>query len=220
MSSPDPAGPSEWIKRQTERFRDTQVPLGRRLYEVVDEIWNQEGTVKSFSTAGRPDPQGEACARSYLQALEQVKKDLLEEAAALGISNEEEMVFWSIHAAISRERGNGTPIPLDLSALYHDLKEKYFGDAVPDVSDNFVCTFAKLPFDAEGLCYLEEDAARLGIKEGIRINEKLREFPAVAKVALLHEMIHAKGIRKHDHVFKTALLEIFGKGAYIEPLIL
>jgi hypothetical protein len=36
-------------------------------------------------------------------------------------------------------------------------------------------------------------------------------------VALLHEMIHANGVRGHEVEFKFALLELFKKGAYLDP---
>jgi hypothetical protein len=39
-------------------------------------------------------------------------------------------------------------------------------------------------------------------------------------VALLHEMIHAAGVRKYEHDFTMAIIELFGKKAYIDPLIL
>jgi hypothetical protein len=73
------------------------------------------------------------------------------------------------------------------------------------------------PLDASGICCLEKDASKLGVRPGIRINEKLKEFPAEAKVALLHGMIHANGVRGHEVEFKFALLELFKKAAYLDP---
>jgi hypothetical protein len=192
------------------------------LYAIVEEISNQEGVVNTFATAVRPDPPGETYARKYLEALKKAKSELQAEVAQSGsvTGYEDEMVYWSVHAAIARERAGKTPTPVDLTSLYQEFKGKYFNHSVPELSERFSCTFGELPFDASGICYLENDASRLGIGPGIRINEKLQEFPAEAKVALLHEMIHAAGVRKHEHDFVAAIIELFGKKAYVDPLIL
>jgi hypothetical protein len=160
-------------------------------------------------------------ARKYLAALKAAKAELLAEATESGsaIDYENEVIYWSVHAAIVRERAGKAPAPIDLAALYREFKDKYFNGSVPELSQSFTCTFSKLPFDAAGICYLEKDASRLGIRPGVRISEKFKEFPAEAKVALLHEMVHA-GVRKHGHELKLALIELFGKNAYLEPLIL
>ena len=120
---------------------------------------------------------------------------------------EDEIIFYNVSDAIEIQWKGRPPAPIDLPALYAEFKEKYFGDSIPTLSDDFVCTFLKLPFDAAGICYLADKAENLGVRKGIRINEKFREFPSEAKVALLHEMIHASGTTGHDAAFK---LEIFG----------
>jgi hypothetical protein len=224
-STPNEVGKSEWIDeriaQQVARLIDPSLPWGSRLYAIVDEISNQEGVVSTFSAA-KPDVPGETYAKKYLAALNAAKAELLAEAtvSGLAIDYENEMVYWSVHAAIIRERAGKIPAPIDLAALYRELKDKYFDQSAPELSQSFSCTFAKLPFDAAGICYLEQDATRLGIRPGIRINEKFKEFPVEAKVALLHEMIHATGVRKHGHELKLALIELFGKNAYLDPLIL
>ncbi|MGB8579184.1 MAG: hypothetical protein WCD47_00045 [Candidatus Sulfotelmatobacter sp.] len=188
----------------------------------MEGISNQEGVVNTFATSVKPDVPGETYARKYLEALKKAKSDLQTEAARSGSATdyEGEIVYWSVHAAIVRDGAGKTPTPIDLTSLYQEFKAKYFNDSVPELSQSFSCTFGKLPFDSSGICYLEEDASRLGIGPGIRINEKLQEFPAEAKVALLHEMIHATGVRKHKHDFVVAIIELFEKKAYIDPLIL
>jgi hypothetical protein len=212
----------ERIAQQVAQLIDPGAPWGSRLYAIVEEISNQEAVVNTFATAVRPDVPGETYARKYLEALKKAKSELQAEAARSGsaTSDEDEIVYWSIHAAIVRERAGMTATPIDLTSQYQEFKDKYFNDSVPELSQSFSCTFGKLPFDASGICYLEKDASRLGIGPGIRINEKLQEFPAEAKVALLHEMIHATGVRKHEHDFEVAIAELFGKKAYVDPLIL
>jgi hypothetical protein len=190
------------------------------LYALVNEITNQEEVVTSFSAAVRPDVPGETYAKKYLAALKKAKSELQAQAPENGSAYEDEMAYWSVHAAIVRERAGKTAAPVDLASLYREFKDKHFNGSVPELSQSFLCTFSKLPFDAAGICYLEKDASRLGIRPGIRINEKFKEFPAEAKVALLHEMIHAAGVRKHEHDFVVKIIELFGKGAYINPLIL
>jgi hypothetical protein len=152
----------------------------------------------------RPDRtfRGETYARKYLDALKKTKSELQAEAAQCRstANYEDEIVYWSVHAAIVRERAGKPPTPIDLISLYQEFKNKYFNDSVPELSQSFSCSFGKLPFDTFGICYLENDASKLGIGPGIRINEKLQEFPAEAKVALLHEMIHAAGVRKHETI--------------------
>jgi hypothetical protein len=220
--TPSETAIEKWIDQQIARLIDPEMPRGSRLYAVVDEISNQVGVVGTFSAAVPSDVPGEACARKYLAALEGVKTKLLREATESGqrIDYESEMVYWWVHAGIVRERAGKIPAPVDLAALYREFKDKYFKDSVPELSQSFTCTFSKLPFDVAGICCLEEDASKLGIRPGIRINEKFEEFPAEAKVALLHEMVHATGVRKHGHELKLALIELFGKNAYLDPLIL
>jgi hypothetical protein len=115
---------------------------------------------------------------------------------------------------------HGTPAPLNLSDCYQLFKVKYFGSSVPELSAAFVCVFQKLPYDIAGITLLGEDAAKRSATEGIRINEKLREFPAEAKVALLHEMIHATGVRGHDGPLVAAIEKLWNQQAYLDPLIL
>lgn len=137
--------------------------------------------------------------------------------------SEDEEIYWHIHDGIVIEYKGKAPTPMDALALaecYRNFKSRFFNSTVPDLSEDFICEFLKLPFDVAGITYLEQDAAKLGVKKGIRINEKLKEFPAEAKVALLHEMVHATGVRGHEDELKAALKELFNKGAYLEPLII
>jgi hypothetical protein len=119
---------------------------------------------------------------------------------------------------IERAR-NGVPIPFDLQIKYREF-QRYYGDKAPDISEDFVCVFQKLPFDVTGITILEAKAQQLGVRKGIRINEKLKEFPSEAKVALLHEMIHASGICGHGDDFKAALKRLWTNGVYLDPLII
>lgn len=213
---------SDWIDGRIAPLGEPDLPWGARLYAIVDEISNQEDVVASFNVAPSPDVPGLTFASKYLAALRGAKDELLAEATGSGseVDDEAEMVYWAVHAAIVRERAGRTPAPIDLASFYREFRDRYFDGSVPELSQDFVCIFSKLPFDASGICYLEKEASGLGITPGIRINEKFKEFPAEAKVALLHEMIHAAGVRKHEHDFKLALIELFGKRAYLDPLIL
>jgi len=141
-------------------------------------------------------------------------------AEAANEMNEDDKIYYHISDAIEIERRGRRVAPIDLAALYSEFKEKYFGDSVPNLSDDFICVFLKMPYDAAGICFLEEDAAKLGVRKGIRINQKFCEFPPEAKVALLHEMIHASGVKKHDDEFKVEVVKLFRKRAYIDPLII
>ena len=136
------------------------------------------------------------------------------------IGSEEFNIYWAVSDMITIERKGGTPVPFDLPARYVEFKEKYFKGCVPDLSDDFICAFQKLPFDVVGITFLEEDAQKAGVRKGIRINEKLKEFPNEAQVALLHEMIHASGIKGHNVDFKTAVRLLWDKNAYLYPLII
>jgi hypothetical protein len=220
MGKPDSI--DERIAQQVARFIDPGLPWGARLYAMVDEVSNQEGVVKTFSEAVRPDVPGETYSRKYLAALRKAKSELQAQAAEAGSDTdyEAEIVYWSVHTAIVRERAGKTPPPIDLNSLYGEFKDRYFGGSVPELSPSFTCAFSRLPFDVAGICFFGKDASRLGIRPGIHINEKFREFPNEAKAALLHEMIHATGVRKHEHDFRAAIIELFGKGAYVDPLIL
>ena len=192
--------------------------MGSRLRAVVEELANYKDSLASYGTTVPSDPPGEAHTKRYLLALGKVKDELIAEGT--GLNYEDEIVYWPVHAAVDKEGPGKSSTPVDLVALYREFEGKYFNDAVPDLSNSFVCCFVRLPFDASGICYLEKDASRLGITQGIRINEKFREVPAEAKVALLHEMVHASSVRKHELEFKNAIVRLFGKGAYVDPLIL
>jgi hypothetical protein len=109
---------------------------------------------------------------------------------------------------------------MDLPYYYKSFKDRFFGSSIPDLSDQFVCVFQKLPFDTAGITLLSEDAAKLKVRQGIRINEKLWVFPSEAKVALLHEMIHAKGLRKHSDDYQIEIDRLWREHAYLDPLIL
>ena len=218
---------SDWIDgriaQQVARLIESGEPWGSRLCAIVEGISNQEGVVNTFATSVKPDVPGETYARKYLEALKKAKSDLQTEAARSGSATdyEGEIVYWSVHAAIVRDGAGKTPMPIDLTSRCN--KSSKLSTSMTEYQSCrrvFHALLGKLPFDSSGICYLEEDASRLGIGPGIRINEKLQEFPAEAKVALLHEMIHATGVRKHKHDFVVAIIELFEKKAYIDRLIL
>jgi hypothetical protein len=212
---------TDFIETKIAWFKDRNREFAYRRRALLEAIKEQEGVVGTYAVIVNPNPRDEKFAREYLAALKHVELELRKEATQCGFRlSEDEEIYWDMYHAISQEMAGRVPDAVDLPLLYREFKDKYFGDSVPELSENFTCKFIKLPFDASGACYLEKDAARLGVKMGIRINEKFQEFPAEAKVALLHEMIHATGIRKHNDEFKRALIELFGKCAYVDPPIL
>jgi hypothetical protein len=87
-SKPNELGGEEWIDeriaQQVARLIDPSLPLGSRLYAIVDEISNQEGVVSSFRAAVRPDVPGETYAEKHLAALRRAKSELQSEAAESG----------------------------------------------------------------------------------------------------------------------------------------
>lgn len=134
---------------------------------------------------------------------------------------EESRIYNGVEDACDIERvKHGKAAPLELADCYKLFKEKYFGSSVSDLSAMFVCLFQNLPYDVAGIALLGKDAINRSATEGIRTNEKLREFPAEAKVALLHEMIHATGVREHGGEFKVEIEKLWNLGAYLDPLIL
>src|SRR5690242_12601687 len=107
--------------------------------------------------------------------------------------DEDEEIYWAVHDEIQIERRGRKLAPIDLTELYKEFREKYFGAKIPELSDEFTCAFIKLPFDVAGIGCREkwEKYPRLaGLKKkGIRINEKLKDFPNETRVALFHEMV-------------------------------
>jgi hypothetical protein len=210
-----------FIETKIAWFRDRNRDLGHRRRALLEAIREQKGVVGTYAVIVNPNPRDQKFAGDYLAALRRVEQELSGEATQCGFApTEDEEIYWDMYHAITQEMAGRPTEAVDLPSLYREFKDKYFGDSIPEVSENFICKFTKLPFDVSGASYLESDAARIGVKRGIRINEKLAEFPAESKVALLHEMIHATGIRKHNDEFKRALIELLGKGAYVDPLIL
>jgi len=212
---------SAFIDGKIAWFKDLNREYGYRRSALREEIGRQQGVIGSYSNIINPNPQDQQNAKAYLAALRQTWHELEKDATEHGVSlSEDEEIYWDTYRAVMEERAGKTPPPVDLLFLYREFKEKYFGDSVPDLSEDFIVKFIKLPFDVSGISYLAEDAVKLGAKRGIRINEKFQEFPAEAKVALLHEMIHASGVRKHNDEFKRALKNLFAKDAYVDPLIM
>jgi hypothetical protein len=212
--------PMKWIEQNISRFKDQDIAWASRRRALLNEISSQEQVVENFASSSPVDIPGQKIAVQYLAALRSVEAEITGDAKAKGWKiSEEEEIYWHFYHAVVAERAGRTPAPVDLASLYQEFRSKYFDNLVPELSIDFVCTFSRLPFDLAGACCLEKEAAQLGVKKGIRINEKLREFPAEVKVALLHEMVHAKGIRGHGTDLKTELTELFSKGAYLDPLI-
>jgi hypothetical protein len=212
---------SSFIENKIAWFKDPNLEYGYRRGALRNEITRQEGVVGSYVKIVSPSLRDQKHAEDYFAALKQAWLELQAEAGQCGLKfGEDEEIYWDAYCAIMEERNGKPQDDVDLPSLYADFRTKYFGDLAPELSEDFIVKFSKLPFDISGTSYLTEDAAKIGVTRGIRINEKFKQFPAEAKVALLHEMIHARGIRKHKDEFKRALIDLFEKGAYVDSLIL
>jgi hypothetical protein len=76
-----------------------------------------------------------------------------------------------------------------------------------------------MPRETAGICIDAGRAAkvskdRVNVRPGIRINSKLQCLSDHVMIALLHEMVHASGIEKHEEVFQNAIPGLFAAGAY------
>jgi hypothetical protein len=212
---------SSFIESKIACFKDPNLEYGYRRRALLNEIKTQEGVIGSYADIVNPNLRDQKHAQAYFAALNQVWLELQAEAEKCGLKfSEDEEIYWDTYCSIMEERNGKAQDDVDITSLYLDFRNKYFGDLAPELSEDFIVKFSKLPFDISGISYLAEDAAKVGVKRGIRINEKLREFPAEVKVALLHEMVHAGGVRKHKDEFKRAVIDLFEKGAYVDPLIL
>jgi hypothetical protein len=106
-----------------------------------------------------------------------------------------------------------------LPKMYDSLNAKWFKSSLPPISDSFVCEFCEMPRETVGICI---DAARaskvskdgISVRPGIRINPALQCSTEHVIIALLHEMIHASGIEKHEEAFKSVVAQLFAAGAY------
>jgi hypothetical protein len=138
------------------------------------------------------------------------------------LDSEEQRIFDAVSDSLDIEaaRLGLKRRPIDLGAAYTTLRSKYFGGRIPELSENFVRVFQKLPLDAAGATFVGERAKRPGVKAGIRINDKLRDFPSEVHVILLHEMIHVAGIEGHGDELKAEISKLWVQRAYLDPLIL
>jgi hypothetical protein len=111
-----------------------------------------------------------------------------------------------------------------LPAMYADFNEKYFSNSLPKLGLDFVCEFCDFPGDAVGICILQPDAQELfersgiEVRLGIRIRSELKFSPDHVQIVLLHEMIHASGIRGHGTELRHKIIDLFAKGAYLALL--
>src|SRR5882757_5842372 len=110
-----------------------------------------------------------------------------------------------------------------LHRMYESLNEKWFGSALPQLSETFICEFCGMPREAAGI-FLDVNRAQqysidtVKIRPGMRINSKLQEWTDHVKIALLHEMVHATGIDGHDDRFIASIQRLISEGAYTKTL--
>ena len=106
-----------------------------------------------------------------------------------------------------------------LPALYDELNFKHFQGTLPTLCPDFVCEFCDMPQDSAGIYISPENAALQSTKDvtirpGIRINSALQVLRDHVRIALLHEMVHAKGIVGHGPNFQEELARLMLAGAY------
>lgn len=110
-----------------------------------------------------------------------------------------------------------------LPKIYDLFNAKWFNNSLPPISDSFVCEFCDMPRETAGICIDADRAAKVSkdgvnVRPGIRINSELQCLSAHVKIALLHEMIHASGIEKHEEGFRNVIAALFAAGAYNDLL--
>jgi hypothetical protein len=106
-----------------------------------------------------------------------------------------------------------------LPKIYDSFNAQWFNSSLPPISDAFVCEFCDMPRETAGICIDAARAAKVSkdgvnVRPGIRINSKLQCVCDHVRIALLHEMVHASGIEKHEDVFQNAIAGLFAAGAY------
>jgi hypothetical protein len=107
----------------------------------------------------------------------------------------------------------------DLPKMYDLFNTKWFNNSLPPVSDAFVVEFCDMPRETAGICIDAVRAAKqsrdgVTIRPGIRINSKLQCLSDHVRIALLHEMVHASGVEKHEKDFHDAIARLFALGVY------
>ncbi len=107
----------------------------------------------------------------------------------------------------------------ELPKMYDMVNAKWFNNSLPPISPAFVCEFCDMPREFAGICIDEAGAAKISkggvtVRLGIRINSKLQCLSEHVRIAVLHEMVHARGIQKHDKTFQSAVAHLFAEGAY------
>jgi hypothetical protein len=117
-----------------------------------------------------------------------------------------------------------TPVPdwrKELPAIYQSFNATWFKNALPALSDTFVCEFQDMPRESAGIYIGVDDATKLSsngvtVRAGIRINSRLECLSDHVKIALLHEMIHARGFKHNEGeaLFQAAIDDLFHAGAY------
>jgi hypothetical protein len=106
-----------------------------------------------------------------------------------------------------------------LPELYDELNGKWFDGKLPALTDEFVCEFCPMPRNTAGI-FIDAETAQAQstpetkIRPGIRINPALEVLPDHVKIALLHEMVHAGGIKGHKESFDREILRLILAGAY------
>jgi len=110
-----------------------------------------------------------------------------------------------------------------LPKMYDSFNAKWFNNSLLPISDAFVCEFCDMPRETAGICIDADRAAKasrngVNVRPGIRINAKLQCLSDHVRIALLHEMVHASGIEKHEEAFQNAIARLFAAGAYNDLL--
>ena len=101
----------------------------------------------------------------------------------------------------------GGEIAVKLILLYAAYNEKYFRNKLPDNVPIFWGTKEHLGTDNMATCFYTAPA--------IVILNDLKEFPNVAKMTLLHEMVHLEFPKvKHGREFKIRMRKLARQGSF------
>jgi len=109
----------------------------------------------------------------------------------------------------------------ELPAMYQSLNASWFENALPPLSETFVCEFQDMPRESAGIYIGANHAKQLSrngvtVRVGIRINSKLQCLKDHVKIALLHEMIHVRGFTHNagEADFQAVIAALWKAGAY------
>jgi hypothetical protein len=146
---------SSFIENKIAWFKDPNLEFGYRRRALLNEIKRQEGVIGSYADVVNPNLRDRQHAEAYFAALNRAWLELQAEADKCRLKfSEDEEIYWDTYCSIMEERSGKAQNDVELTSLYLDFRNKYFGALVPELSEGFIVKFSKLPFDISGISYL------------------------------------------------------------------